>query len=31
VRHLGVSRDGKLVGMISVRDLVVILTNLPRK
>jgi CBS domain-containing protein len=31
VRHLGVSRDGKLVGMISVRDLVVFLTNLPRK
>ena len=31
VRHLGVSRNGKLVGMISVRDLVVFLTNLPRK
>ena len=31
VRHLGVSRDGKLVGIISVRDLVVFLTNLPRK
>ncbi|NKB81614.1 MAG: CBS domain-containing protein [Nitrospirales bacterium] len=31
VRHLGVSKDGKLVGMISVRDLVVFLTNLPRK
>jgi signal-transduction protein with cAMP-binding, CBS, and nucleotidyltransferase domain len=31
VRHLGVTRDGKLVGMISVRDLVVFLTNLPRK
>lgn len=31
VRHLGVSRSGKLVGMISVRDLVVFLTNLPRK
>ncbi|BCA53672.1 CBS domain-containing protein [Nitrospira sp. KM1] len=31
MRHLGVSRDGKLVGMISVRDLVVFLTNLPRK
>lgn len=31
VRHLGVSRDGNLVGMISVRDLVVFLTNLPRK
>jgi CBS domain-containing protein len=31
IRHLGVTRDGKLVGMISVRDLVVFLTNLPRK
>jgi CBS domain-containing protein len=31
LRHLGVTRDGKLVGMISVRDLVVFLTNLPRK
>ncbi len=31
VRHLGVSRSGKLVGMLSVRDLVVFLTNLPRK
>lgn len=31
VRHLGVSRGGKLVGMLSVRDLVVFLTNLPRK
>ena len=31
VRHLGVSRNTKLVGMISVRDLVVFLTNLPRK
>ena len=31
VRHLAVSRNGKLVGMISVRDLVVFLTNLPRK
>ncbi|MCP9455395.1 MAG: CBS domain-containing protein [Nitrospira sp.] len=31
VRHLGVTKDGKLVGMISVRDLVVFLTNLPRK
>ncbi len=31
LRHLGVTRDGKLVGMISVRDLVVLLTNLPRK
>jgi CBS domain-containing protein len=31
VRHLGVTREGKLVGVISVRDLVVFLTNLPRK
>ncbi|MBI3356565.1 MAG: CBS domain-containing protein [Nitrospirae bacterium] len=31
VRHLGVTRDNKLVGVISVRDLVVFLTNLPRK
>jgi CBS domain-containing protein len=31
LRHLGVTRDGKLIGMISVRDLVVFLTNLPRK
>ena len=31
LRHLGVTRQGKLVGMISVRDLVVFLTNLPRK
>jgi CBS domain-containing protein len=31
LRHLGVTRAGKLVGMISVRDLVVFLTNLPRK
>jgi CBS domain-containing protein len=31
VRHLGVTKDGKLVGIISVRDLVVFLTNLPRK
>jgi CBS domain-containing protein len=31
VRHLGVTQDGKLVGMISVRDIVVFLTNLPRK
>jgi len=28
---LGVSRNNKLVGMISVRDLIVFLTNLPRK
>jgi len=31
IRHLGITKDGKLVGMISVRDLVVFLTNLPRK
>ena len=31
LRHLGVTRDGQLVGIISVRDLVVFLTNLPRK
>jgi len=31
IRHLGVSRGDLLVGMISVRDLVVFLTNLPRK
>ena len=31
VRHLGISQGGQLVGMISVRDLVVFLTNLPRK
>lgn len=31
LRHLGVTRDHKLVGLISVRDLVVFLTNLPRK
>ena len=31
LRHLGVTREDKLVGMISVRDLVVFLTNLPRK
>lgn len=31
LRHLGVTREGKLVGMISVRDLIVFLTNLPRK
>ena len=31
IRHLGVTQNGKLVGMISVRDLVVFLTNLPRK
>ncbi|TKB65978.1 MAG: CBS domain-containing protein [Nitrospira sp.] len=31
LRHLGVTREGVLVGLISVRDLVVFLTNLPRK
>ena len=31
ILHLGVTQDGKLVGMISVRDIVVFLTNLPRK
>jgi CBS domain-containing protein len=31
IRHLGVTQDGKLVGLISVRDLVLFLTNLPRK
>ena len=31
VRHLGVSRDGNLVGMISVRDLVTFVSNFPRK
>jgi CBS domain-containing protein len=31
VRHLGVTQDGKLAGMISVRDIVVFLTNIPRK
>lgn len=31
VRHLGVTRDGTLVGMISVRDMVRFVSNLPRK
>jgi len=31
IRHLGITKDGIMVGMISVRDLVVFLTNLPRK
>lgn len=30
VRHLGVQRDGKLVGLVSVRDLVNFLTKYPR-
>ena len=31
IRHLGVSRDGELVGVISVRDLVVSVANIPRR
>ena len=31
IRHLGVSRDGVLVGMLSVRDLVVSVANIPRR
>ncbi|MDE0145772.1 MAG: CBS domain-containing protein [Nitrospira sp.] len=31
VRHLGVSRDGALVGMISVRDMVTFVSNLPKR
>ena len=31
IRHLGVTHDGKLVGMISVRDILVLLTNLRKK
>ena len=31
VRHLGVSREGDLVGIISVRDMVTFVSNLPRK
>ena len=31
IRHLGITKDGEMAGMISVRDLVVFLTNLPRK
>ncbi len=30
VRHLGVQKDGKLVGLVSVRDLVSFLTKYPR-
>ena len=30
-RHLGVTQESNIVGMISVRDLVLFLTNLPRK
>ena len=31
IRHLGVTQGGKLVGMISVRDILVFLTNLRKK
>lgn len=31
VRHLGVTREGKLVGMISVRDMVKFVSNLPKR
>ena len=31
VRHLGVTQGGKLVGMLSVRDILVFLTNLRKK
>jgi|SRR5262245_8473279 len=31
IRHLGVTQDGKLVGMISVRDILVFLTKLREK
>ncbi|MDN5942517.1 MAG: CBS domain-containing protein [Nitrospira sp.] len=31
IRHLGVTEDGKLVGMISVRDILAFLTNLRKK
>jgi CBS domain-containing protein len=31
IRHLGVTQGGKLVGMFSVRDLLVFLTNLRKK
>lgn len=31
VRHLGVTRKGRLVGMISVRDMVTFVSNLPKK
>jgi signal-transduction protein with cAMP-binding, CBS, and nucleotidyltransferase domain len=31
IRHLGVTRDGKLVGMISVRDMVRFVSNLPKR
>ena len=31
IRHLGVTQGGKLVGMISARDILVLLTNLRKK
>jgi CBS domain-containing protein len=31
IRHIGVTQGGKLVGMISVRDILVFLTNLRKK
>ncbi len=31
IRHLGVQKNGKLVGLISVRDLLVFLTKYPRQ
>ena len=31
IRHLGVTQDGTLVGMISVRDILLFLTNLRKK
>ena len=31
IRHLGVTQGGKLVGMISVRDILMFLTNLRKK
>ena len=31
VRHLGVTEDGTLIGMLSVRDILVFLTNLRKK
>jgi CBS domain-containing protein len=30
IRHLGVERDGRLVGLVSVRDLLDFLTKYPR-
>jgi CBS domain-containing protein len=31
IRHLGVTENGKLIGMLSVRDILVFLTNLRKK